>query len=198
VPPRFELYRACATNEPGELVGGWMLCARRRGKQHLAARCGGRQAVTGDDAICQIGSLGNGAIEGPTTPIRHGHRRPTCLAHGWTCVAHVGDRAQKGPCADRTFQQPGFAFARAGCAVCSRSALPVAIDATARPSLQSSKTRRARSARRLEAREVPKHGERGALVALKLARLDGCVTTMLLTRRLSSRCIRTRTPRTRS
>ena len=33
-PPRVELYRACATNEPRELLGGWILGARRRGKQH--------------------------------------------------------------------------------------------------------------------------------------------------------------------
>ena len=78
------------------------VCSAERQATYGATRRGGRQAVTGDDAICQIGSLGNGAIEGPTTPIRHCHRRPTCLAHGWTCAAHVGDRAQTGPCAERT------------------------------------------------------------------------------------------------
>jgi len=103
-PPRVELYRACATNEPGELVGGLdAVCSAERQATYGAARLGRRQAVTGDDAICQIGSLRNGAIEGPTTPKRHCHRRSTCLAHGWACVAHVGDRArrkdraQKGP-----------------------------------------------------------------------------------------------------
>jgi len=156
------------------------VCSAERQATYDAARCGGRQAVTGDDAIGQIGSLGNGAIEGPTTPIRHCHRRPTCLAHGWTCAAHVGDRAQKGPCAERV--------PAAWVCICPsglRRMLAVRVTGS---------NRRDASPRS----KVPKRGERRALVVLKLVRLDGCVTTMLLTRRLSSRCIRTRTPRTRS
>ena len=158
-------------------------CSAERQATYGAARCGGRQAVTGDDAICQIGSLRNGAIEGPTIPIRHCHRRPTCLAHGWTRAAHVGDRSQTGPCAGRTRarspcfgvglgSRDGFCFPNADC------------EHTAQPA-------------RLWGKMLTQ-AEARALVALKLARPDGRDTTMLSTRRLSSRGILTRTPRTRS
>ena len=128
------------------------VCSAERQATYGAARCGGRQAVTGDDAICQIGSLGNGAIEGPTTPIRHCHRRPTCLAHGWTCAAHVGDRAQTGPCTERTHPLSVFWSGLGEARRILLSERGLRAYGAIRSAVGKMQTRLLQSARRLEAR----------------------------------------------